>query len=79
MKKIYLGASFFFFLIALIIALQNVANESYYQIFFDDATGSLFGPAMTLFGIGFLSGVFFTLAMKVKKKKIGDYDSDLSF
>jgi len=63
----------------LILAFENIMIQANgMMIFFDQMTGSLFFPLILIFLIGFGSGAFMVLGLKVEKKKSAlDYSDDV--
>lgn len=75
MKKVLFALSAVFALIAVIIALQNVALTCMYQMFMDTISGGLLMPVLVVFSIGFFSGLSFGVGLMMKKNKPEDVDS----
>lgn len=80
MKNVYYAFALIFFILGLFLAVQNVINVCMYQVLLDTIMGgSLMPPALMMLLIGFVSGMFFVLGLKVQKKAIDDYDDNLNF
>ena len=79
MRNIYFGFSGVLCIMGLILAFENIMIQANgMMIFFDQMTGSLFFPLILIFMIGFASGAFMVMGLKVEKKQSAlDYSNDV--
>lgn len=77
MRKIYFWFSLFFALIGVITAFANITTSAPIWFWFSRmGSGGMFTPLLIITFIGFISGVFFGLALMAKEQK-GMDDVDL--